>query len=155
MPLFRATQRFEQIDDFPTEAPHLHINNVNACHSRLKQWLSRFNGVATKNLPNYLSWRSALEAWADQTTPENCIKCAIGNGPCQKLTLSEHKNERPHAIRKPNSVAFEEPGDVISIDILSNRPPAGVSINHSDAARPSRILVGIQMSDVVRSTDWR
>ena len=33
------------------EAPHLHINNVNAYHSRLKQWLNRFNGVATKNLP--------------------------------------------------------------------------------------------------------
>ena len=36
------------------EAPHLHINNVNAYHGRLKQWLNRFNGVATKNLPNYL-----------------------------------------------------------------------------------------------------
>jgi hypothetical protein len=34
------------------EAPHLHINNVNAYHSRLKQWLNRFNGVATKNLPS-------------------------------------------------------------------------------------------------------
>ncbi|HEY5206329.1 MAG TPA: hypothetical protein VIJ63_17265 [Roseiarcus sp.] len=32
------------------EAPHLHINNVNAYHGRLKQWLNRFNGVATKNL---------------------------------------------------------------------------------------------------------
>jgi transposase-like protein len=37
------------------EAPHLHINNVNAYHGRLKQWLDRFNGVATKNLPNYLT----------------------------------------------------------------------------------------------------
>src|SRR5271155_4116206 len=34
------------------EAPHPHINNVNAYHGRLKQWLNRFNGVATKNLPN-------------------------------------------------------------------------------------------------------
>src|SRR5271165_2973219 len=71
------------------EAPHLHINNVNAYHSRLKQWLSRFNGVATKNLPNYLGWRRALEAWADQTTPQNWIKSAIGNGPYQQLTLLE------------------------------------------------------------------
>jgi transposase-like protein len=31
------------------EAPHLHINNVNAYHSRLKQWLGRFNRVATKS----------------------------------------------------------------------------------------------------------
>jgi transposase-like protein len=69
------------------EAPHLHINNVNAYHSRLKQWLKRFNGVATKNLPNYLGWRRALEAWADQATPQNWIKSAIGNGPYQQLTL--------------------------------------------------------------------
>ena len=38
-------------------APHLHINNVNAYDGRLKQGLARFNGVATKNLPNYLGWR--------------------------------------------------------------------------------------------------
>ena len=37
------------------DAPHLHLNNVNAYHGRLKQWLGRFNGVATKNLPNYLA----------------------------------------------------------------------------------------------------
>ena len=55
------------------EAPHLHINNVNAYHSRFKQWLRRFNGVATKNLPNYLGWRRALEAWGDQLAPPiNC-----------------------------------------------------------------------------------
>jgi transposase-like protein len=68
------------------EAPHLHINNVNAYHSRLKQWLARFNGVATKNLPNYLGWRRALEAWGDQARPQNWIKSAIGNGPYLQLT---------------------------------------------------------------------
>jgi hypothetical protein len=69
------------------EAAHLHINNVNAYHSRLKQWLRRFNGVATKNLPNSLGWRRALEAWGDQLAPPNWIKGAIGNGPYQQLTL--------------------------------------------------------------------
>jgi transposase-like protein len=69
------------------EAPHLHINNVNAYHGRLKQWLARFNGVATKNLPNYLGWRRALEAWGDQLAPQTWIKGAIGNGPYQQLTL--------------------------------------------------------------------
>ncbi|MBV9249519.1 MAG: IS1595 family transposase, partial [Acetobacteraceae bacterium] len=34
-----------------------HINNVNANHSRLKQWLRRFHGVATKNLSHYFGWR--------------------------------------------------------------------------------------------------
>ncbi len=68
-------------------APHLHINNVNAYHGRLKQWLNRFNGVATKNLPNYLGWRRALEAWGDQATPQSWIKGAIGNGPYQQVAL--------------------------------------------------------------------
>ena len=44
------------------ETPHLHINNVNAYHGRLKQWLNRFNGVATKNLPSYLGWRRPSKA---------------------------------------------------------------------------------------------
>jgi len=55
-----------------------------------KQWLARFNGVAAKNLPNYLGWRRALEAWGDHATPQNWIKSAIGNignGPYQQLTL--------------------------------------------------------------------
>ena len=65
------------------EAPHLHINNVNAYHSRLKQWLNRFNGVATKNLPNSLRWRRALEAWGPQLDPPNWILGAIANGPYQ------------------------------------------------------------------------
>ena len=68
-------------------APHLHINNVNAYHGRLKQWLNRFNGVATKNLPNYLGWRRALEAWGDKLEPPSWIKGAIGNRPYQQITL--------------------------------------------------------------------
>jgi hypothetical protein len=63
------------------DAPHLHINNVNAYHSRLKQWLARFNGVATKNLPNYLGWRRALEACGQKVDPPKWILGAIGNGP--------------------------------------------------------------------------
>ena len=69
------------------EAPHLHINNVNAYHSRLKQWLRRFNGVATKNLPSYLGWRRALEAWGRQIDPLKWILSAIGNRPYQQITL--------------------------------------------------------------------
>ena len=44
------------------QAPDFHLNNVNAYHGRLKEWLRRFHGVATKNLPNYLGWRRTLEA---------------------------------------------------------------------------------------------
>jgi transposase-like protein len=33
-----------------------HLNNINNYHSRLKKWLSRFNGVSTKYLQFYLVW---------------------------------------------------------------------------------------------------
>lgn len=38
-----------------------HIQNVNNFHSRLKQWMRRFNGVSTKYLQNYMNWFSLLE----------------------------------------------------------------------------------------------
>jgi transposase-like protein len=39
----------------------LHVQNVNAYHSRFKEWLRRFHGVASRYLPNYLSWRWAVD----------------------------------------------------------------------------------------------
>ena len=68
-------------------APDFHINNVNAYRGRLKEWLRRFHGVATKNLPNYLGWRRTLEALGQHTTPETLILGAIGLGPYQQVTL--------------------------------------------------------------------
>ncbi|EDL65561.1 Hypothetical protein, CF-32 family [Bacillus sp. SG-1] len=38
-----------------------HIQNVNNYHSRLKGWMDRFNGVATKYLDHYLSWFHFLD----------------------------------------------------------------------------------------------
>jgi transposase-like protein len=66
-------------------APDMHINNVNAYHGRLKEWLRPFHGVATKNLPNYLGWRRALEAWGAAANPKNWLLGALGRGPCQQL----------------------------------------------------------------------
>jgi transposase-like protein len=68
------------------KAPEFHLNNVNAYHGRLKEWLRRFHGVATKNLPNYLGWRRTLEALGQQTTPQAMILGAIGLGPYQQAT---------------------------------------------------------------------
>jgi transposase-like protein len=39
----------------------IHVQNVNAYHSRFRGWLARFHGVATHYLPNYLGWRWALD----------------------------------------------------------------------------------------------
>ena len=65
------------------EAPEYHINNVNAYHGRLKEWLRRFHGVATKNLSNYLSWRRTMEALGAAVTAEAWIMGAAGIGPYQ------------------------------------------------------------------------
>lgn len=69
------------------KTPDMHINNVNAYHGRLKEWLRRFHGVATKNLPTYLGWRRAIEAWGGKLTPQNWILGALAIGPYQQLTL--------------------------------------------------------------------
>ncbi|MHB1953994.1 MAG: IS1595 family transposase [Sulfobacillus sp.] len=55
-----------------------HIQNVNACHSRLKGWMERFHGVATRYLPNYLGWRRFLEhPSAPMGFPERIIRAIL------------------------------------------------------------------------------
>ena len=68
-------------------APDFHVNNVNAYHGRLKEWLRRFHGVATKNLPNYLGWRRTLEAMGQTANSDAMILGAIGLGPYQQRTI--------------------------------------------------------------------
>jgi transposase-like protein len=55
----------------------LHIQNVNAYGGRFKQWLRRFNGVATKYLQSYLGWRRWLESDEDVITPKNAFAAAL------------------------------------------------------------------------------
>ncbi len=38
-----------------------HIQHINAVHSKLKKWIDRFNGVATKYISNYMYWFKWLE----------------------------------------------------------------------------------------------
>lgn len=55
-----------------------HIQNVNAYDSRLKGWMRRFHGVATKYLPNYLGWRRMLERYGSSISPQFCMAEALG-----------------------------------------------------------------------------
>jgi transposase-like protein len=55
-----------------------HIQNVNAYDSRLKQWMRRFHGVATKYLENYLGWRRWLERWGEHNSPLVGLQAALG-----------------------------------------------------------------------------
>jgi hypothetical protein len=54
------------------------VQNVNAYHSRFKQWLEHFHGVATTYLPNYLGWRRAFEQHR-QLAPETLLNAALRN----------------------------------------------------------------------------
>ena len=38
-----------------------HIQHINAVHSKLKKWMDRFNGVATKYISNYMYWFKWLQ----------------------------------------------------------------------------------------------
>jgi len=47
----------------------LHIQNVNGSHIRLKNLMSRFNGVTAKYLPNCIGWRRMFEKPKPALTP--------------------------------------------------------------------------------------
>ena len=53
--------------------------------ARFKQWVARFHGVATHNLPNYLGWRWAFEQHREITS-ETLLSAALGN--FQYLTVT-------------------------------------------------------------------
>ena len=54
----------------------------------------------------------------------------------RKVAARTAPRKRPHAIRKPKTVTFEKPGDVVQIDTLSIYPLPGVSIKHFNAYDP-------------------
>lgn len=55
-----------------------HIQNVNAYDSRLKQWMVKFHGVATRYLASYLGWHRMLDHLGKHVTPVACFIAAIG-----------------------------------------------------------------------------
>jgi transposase-like protein/IS1 family transposase len=55
----------------------VHVQNVNGYHSRFHTWLRRFNGVATRYLPNYLGWQWAIDQ-ERICAPETLLRAAIG-----------------------------------------------------------------------------
>lgn len=65
-----------------------HIQNVNAYHHRLKEWMNHFHGVATKYLPNYLGWYRILDARGRGVPPPTFIRAAIGLEHYQPLTVT-------------------------------------------------------------------
>jgi len=56
-----------------------HIQNVNAYASRLKGWMARFKGVASKYLASYLGWRRMIELEGDRLTPHHFLAQVVGD----------------------------------------------------------------------------
>jgi transposase-like protein len=55
-----------------------HVQNVNAYDSRLKIWIKRFHGVATKYLDNYLGWMRMLDKFVSLNSED--VIAIIYNG---------------------------------------------------------------------------
>ncbi|MCK5354064.1 MAG: IS1595 family transposase [Methyloprofundus sp.] len=63
-----------------------HVQNVNAYDSRLKSWMIRFHGVATKYLDHYLGWQRWLDSHTKPLGPQQfLLEIAGANGIYQQL----------------------------------------------------------------------
>jgi len=54
-----------------------HIQNVNAYDSRLKQWMKKFHGVATRYLKNYFGWHRMIDRLGQSITPTLCFQLSL------------------------------------------------------------------------------
>jgi len=54
------------------------IQTVNAYDSRLKQWMKKFHGVATRYLGSYLGWHSMMNRLGQNITPTLCFLASLG-----------------------------------------------------------------------------
>ncbi len=55
-----------------------HVQNVNSYCSRLKGWMRRFNGVATKYLDSYLGWHRTNDREGDTLSASRMLAAACG-----------------------------------------------------------------------------
>jgi transposase-like protein len=55
----------------------LHIQNVNAYHSRMRAWLVPFRGIASRYLGHYFGWRWALDGQRI-ASPDAFLRAALG-----------------------------------------------------------------------------
>ncbi len=63
-----------------------HVQNVNAYGRRLKEWMRRFHGTATRYLPNYLGWRRLIDRNRGALSPSTVLRAALGMYAVQQTT---------------------------------------------------------------------
>ena len=74
-----AHKRFHLSADARVVDSAFHIQNVDAYDSRLKTWMIRFHGVATKYLSTYLGWRRRLERFGMTLTSTLFLAQVVGD----------------------------------------------------------------------------
>ncbi len=72
---------------------HLHLQNVNATHSRLKGWMRRFHGVASKYLQNYMNYFRTLEEFKKS---DNACRDFLHNALLAECSFISTKNISQH-----------------------------------------------------------
>ena len=77
MPAYRQITREAKIAHRPVNVAY-HIQNVNACGSRLRQWMVKFHGVATHYLESYLGWHRMIDRLGQHITPTLCFLMSPG-----------------------------------------------------------------------------
>jgi len=86
-PIYNVFAQQQQIKHYPINLSAgirvvnhaFHIQNVNAYDSRLKGWMYRFRGVATKYLPSYLGWRRCIEKFKSRLSSQVILDQALGD----------------------------------------------------------------------------
>lgn len=63
-----------------------HIQHVNGYHKRLKKWMDRFQGVATKYLDNYLFWHCYMEL--NKQLPSKKVVKQMLLSSCQRVNFT-------------------------------------------------------------------
>lgn len=58
-----------------------HVRTVQAYVHRLRDWLDRFHGVATRYLPNYLAWHRAVDARWTRRVQAEALRWPVGAAP--------------------------------------------------------------------------
>ena len=74
----------------------IHIQNVNGWHSRFKNWMVRFRGVASRYLANYSGWQRLLDAQEFVTSAQWLLAAAKLCRPVMRgaqLTLTEPRKK--------------------------------------------------------------
>ena len=57
-----------------------HVRTIRSYRLRLRRWLPRFHGVATKYLPNYLIWHLALDSARRNGLEASLMRWPLGSG---------------------------------------------------------------------------